>query len=62
MFKSKQIFPCHSLVDSYTSIKEQRSKISKLILKKYVRNITIPHEAKSIKSVSQVCNAMSKHE
>ena len=42
------------LVDSYFSVKEQRSKLSKLILEKGVRNVTIPHVAKSIMIVSQV--------
>ena len=42
------------LVDSYSSVKEQRSKMYKLILEKCVRNATIHHVAKPIKSVSQV--------
>ena len=42
------------LVDSYSSVKEQRRKLSKLILEKGVRNVTIPRIAKSIKVVSQV--------
>ena len=41
-------------IDSYSSVKEQRSKLSKLILEKRVRNVTIPHLAKLIKVVSQV--------
>ena len=42
------------LIDSCSSVKEQRSKLSKLILEKRVRNVTIPHLAKLIKVVSQV--------
>ena len=42
------------LVDSYFSVKEQRSKLSNLMLEKGVRNVTIPHVEKSIKIVSQV--------
>ena len=42
------------LVDSYSSVNEQRSKLSKLILEKGVRNVTIPHIAKPIKIMSQV--------
>ena len=42
------------LVDSYSSVKEQRSKLPKLSLEKGVRNVTIPRVAKSIKAVSQV--------
>ena len=42
------------LVDSYSSVKEQRNKLSKLILEKGVRNVTIRRIAKPIEVVSQV--------
>ena len=46
--------PMSQLDDSSFSVKEQRSKLCKLILEKGVRNLAIPHIAKSIKVVSQV--------
>ena len=42
------------LVDSYSSVNEQRTKLSQLILEKVDFNVTVPHMAKPIKVVSQV--------
>ena len=46
--------PMTQLVDSYASVKEQRNKLSKLILEKGVGKINIHHIATPIKVVSQV--------
>ena len=42
------------LVDSYSSVKEQKSMLSTLILEKGVRNVTIPRVANTIKTVSKI--------
>ena len=49
----KQVnIPMTQLVYSYSSVKEQRSKLSKLILEEEVCNVNIPHIVKRIKVVS----------
>ena len=51
----KQVnIPMTQLVDSYSSVSEQRTKLSKLILEKVDCNETVSHIAKPIKVVSQV--------
>ena len=51
----KQVnIPMTQLVDSYSSVSEQRTKLFKLTLEKFYCNVTIPHIEKSIKFVSQV--------
>ena len=52
----KQVnFPMKKVVvDSYSSVSEQRTKLSKLILEKVDCNETVSHIAKPIKVVSQV--------
>ena len=49
----KQVnIPMTQLLDSYSSVSEQRTKLSKLILEKVDRNETVSHIAKPIKFVS----------